>query len=143
MNSKINSIFVCFVISLIIVLNIEHTKADVDLLDNLIYYDDSEIDELSFKDRSNLHHAFVIEESKWDDGQINFKIDKNFDGKTRNILCHIAIQHSTALFHNLFSRRSRQHIGCAVCYRKVKLYSFCRSGSKQWFRLCDDKERLR
>lgn len=48
--------------------------------DTNLHNDEHEIQLLSFKDKFNLHHAFVIEERKWRNGVVNFKIDKNFNG---------------------------------------------------------------
>lgn len=76
MNSKFNFIFVvCFVINVFIVSNVNANP-----FDGLVVYNDSVISPLSFKDIFNMHHAFVIEYWKWENGLINFKIDKNFDG---------------------------------------------------------------
>ncbi|KAG4074785.1 hypothetical protein HA402_006424 [Bradysia odoriphaga] len=79
MNSKFNLISVGVVINLIKIFNVSTVNAN--LLDSIVYYNDSEIREWGFsnKDMFNLHHSFVIEQSKWKDGQINFKIDKNFN----------------------------------------------------------------
>lgn len=55
-------------------------ETQTDLLDSLVMLKDNEINKLSFKDIFNLHHAFVIEDWKWEYGQISFKIDKTFDG---------------------------------------------------------------
>ena len=78
MNSKFGVIFISFVIN---VFNLFVVYAN--RLDSLVYYDDDAISDLqlSSKDIFNSHHAFVIEDSKWENGEIYFKIDKRFTGK--------------------------------------------------------------
>lgn len=68
----------CFCINLINVCNATVSKDEVDVD---VYYDDSEIDSMSEKDKFNLHHAFVAEKLKWKYATISFKIDKAFSGK--------------------------------------------------------------
>lgn len=71
MNGIFSLIFVCFCMNLINVCNAQaydHSQYATDM-------------ELSFKDQFNLHHAFVIEKSKWMFGIVSFKMDEAFNCK--------------------------------------------------------------
>ncbi len=76
---KFSLIFLCFFVNLIDLSNL--TASNDESRDNLDIDEDIDPQSLSFKDKFNLHHAFVIEKEKWKDGLIFFKIDKNFSGK--------------------------------------------------------------
>lgn len=82
MNSKLYLIFISFVVNIIYVFYVFVVYAN--RLDSLVYYDDNAIRELQLtsKDIFNLHHSFVIDDLKWENGEINFKLDQNFTGKT-------------------------------------------------------------
>ncbi|XP_037025219.1 zinc metalloproteinase nas-6-like isoform X3 [Bradysia coprophila] len=77
MDSQLKVIFVCFIVNSIIVCNV--STVDANVLDNSVYYHENDVSKMSSKDIYNLHHGFVEEVFKWKDGQINFKIDKNFN----------------------------------------------------------------
>lgn len=88
MNSKFNLIFICFVIKLINVQHVstmmeEHDVPPMSIIrqfNSLVFYNDSETEQMSQRDRLHLHHAFVRDSDKWRNGQIEYEIDKNFDG---------------------------------------------------------------
>lgn len=80
MNRVYVLVFMCFYINLMINVFNANVYSDISIPD----YDENELNELTYKDKFNLHHGFVIEDRKWDSGIVNFKIDKNFSCKLQN-----------------------------------------------------------
>lgn len=100
MNGIFSLIFLCFCMNLINVCNA------ADIYDQVYHHSQYATGmELSFKDKFNLHHAFVIEKSKWMFGIVSFKMDESFNGKL-NQPFFVNIEINNFFFNNIVSERA-------------------------------------